>query len=436
MPAAKALRRHLPQSRNTLMHIHADPHVLASKCRIQDVKFDVRDGEGVIKTFVRIKTALPNSSLPQFIMRQAQDDYVSATSMFRAIFPDASMEEEEHEMAIVKRDLNARSDEHASGVWIPGTPDALQLAKVYGIEAWVEALLQVDTTAPSHTSPTRRLSAGKSVPSASSSFSAEMSTQALAPALAPPATPRPIAPAKSKVAKSPKKASVPTTDKKQASSSTLASLSESLVDAVDGALARTREALQPESLPPSSTKNNNNNNNTGNGKVKVVPSSNNKNMKKKATATPDSKTQGNGSAGGLLAQLKQDASEVLTATGARHAPQSVAEMLAEAKQQVAESRRLDAQALSHLSPASTNQSRSKKRSLEVEDGTPTGPEQPHLHGKMEDVALHGKMEAVPRNKRTKVEELEVQVAAERRKVRALVGLVLGLGATAVLPYVL
>jgi hypothetical protein len=267
--------------------------------------------------------------------------------------------------------------------------------------------------------------------------------------LAPPATPRPIATAKSKAPKiaSPKKVAPNTsaTDKKKDSSSTLVSFSEHLVDAVDGALAKTKEALQPESLPSN-----------GNGQTKNKQPKSAKKRQGEATSAQPS-TADSSVSGGLLEQLKHDASEVLSAT--QKAPQSVAEMLAEAKQQVAESRRLDAQALSQIpSSPSAKKTRPRKRVLEVDEATPLGPDGSQadlhgkmdpvalhgkmapatLHGKMEPVALHGKMEAstLPPNKRTKIEQLEVQVAAERRKVRALVGLVLGLGATAILPYVL
>lgn len=141
MPKKQAKQRSLPEERNDAMLLETDPALLASKCRVQDVKFNKGDDEPPhTETFVRIKTMRPGFDTPHFIMRKAADDYISATSMFRAVFHRAQNAEERHEMEVVQRELAARDDPYASGVWIPAR-DALKLAEIYGIRPWIAALL-------------------------------------------------------------------------------------------------------------------------------------------------------------------------------------------------------------------------------------------------------------------------------------------------------
>lgn len=367
-----APERNLPALRNQLMLGEVDPIILGTKCRVQDVRFGGSDQDGVTETFVRIKTQLPSANMPHFIMRKAVDDYVSATSMFRAVFYGATTKQEKHEMDVVRKELAARSDDNASGVWIPGTPDALQLAELYGIKPWVQALLDAPTSKSSYSQDDRRSSNAATSPQQSSS--AHQS-----PAVA--ATPsRKTTRERSQ---SPRKIVAASARKvKKAAEKTIATIQED----VNGVTETVKDSLPTLS---------------GAG-IKIAD------LLENVTGSSEP-----------VANQEDDENEVKYTATIANEGQSMADMVKEARAQVEEAQRKDNEALtsSGLGTSKTKNTRSKKRPLE----------------KDEDELVKDQTVSV---KRSRVEDLEVQVIKEKRKVRALFGLVIGLGATAILPYIL
>ncbi|KAI5795526.1 hypothetical protein EDC01DRAFT_717004 [Geopyxis carbonaria] len=111
-------------------------------------------------SYVHLRVALPQpleeqelfgSGAPEsyFLMRRSHDGFVSSTGMFKASFPWARKVEEESEKQYVKTHFkNTSREETAGNVWVEPT-DALILADEYGIRPWIEALLDNDTVLPS-----------------------------------------------------------------------------------------------------------------------------------------------------------------------------------------------------------------------------------------------------------------------------------------------
>ncbi|KAK7510780.1 apses transcription factor-like protein [Phyllosticta citriasiana] len=131
-------RRRLGQTNLQVKSGHAAPSKLDAKDLFDYAHLRVPlpkdlNGSGI---FSSKGAAYPES---YFLMRRSSDGFISATGMFKAAFPWASQEDEEHERSYHNK-LTSAGDEVAGNVWV-SPEDALKLADDYAMKAWIVALL-------------------------------------------------------------------------------------------------------------------------------------------------------------------------------------------------------------------------------------------------------------------------------------------------------
>lgn len=75
-----------------------------------------------------------------YLLRRLSDNFISATCLFRAVFPHANADEKIKEFRYLRGLWKAEWDERTGGVWVPGK-QAMKLAEDYGVRRWIGGLL-------------------------------------------------------------------------------------------------------------------------------------------------------------------------------------------------------------------------------------------------------------------------------------------------------
>ncbi|KAH7116036.1 apses transcription factor-like protein [Dendryphion nanum] len=161
-------KRTLPDRRNPLIDAETSPphDVLVERRRLGQTNLAVKPGIAGLSNgskaeisgtfdYAHLRVPLPKdlagsgifqlkttTSYPEsyFLMRRSHDGFISATGMFKAAFPWASISQEEAERRFQKTFPSAGPDEVAGSVWI-APEEAIQLSEEYGMRSWIMALL-------------------------------------------------------------------------------------------------------------------------------------------------------------------------------------------------------------------------------------------------------------------------------------------------------
>ncbi|KAF2103536.1 putative apses transcription factor [Rhizodiscina lignyota] len=161
------VKRHIPERHNPLLEPEHTPQleILVERRRLGSTDLSVKPGEegmsppakaeslGVFD-YAHLRVPLPkdlkgsgifrpaDNKYPEsyFLMRRSSDGFISATGMFKAAFPWASLQEEQVERKHHKELPSVGPEEVAGNVWI--SPEvALKLADEYNMRSWIIALL-------------------------------------------------------------------------------------------------------------------------------------------------------------------------------------------------------------------------------------------------------------------------------------------------------
>ncbi|KAJ9669470.1 hypothetical protein H2201_000337 [Coniosporium apollinis] len=161
-------KRKLPEEHNPLLGPEHTPplDILIERRRLGQTNLVVKPGQVGISNatkaealgkfdYAHLRVPLPkdlrgsgifslqkNQAYPEsyFLMRRSSDGHISATGMFKAAFPWASIEEEAAEREYHKSLRSAGPEEVAGNVWI-APEQALKLAEEYHMLPWIVALL-------------------------------------------------------------------------------------------------------------------------------------------------------------------------------------------------------------------------------------------------------------------------------------------------------
>ncbi|KAK2766879.1 hypothetical protein FQN54_006193 [Arachnomyces sp. PD_36] len=334
-----------------------------------------------------------------FLMRRSKDGFVSATGMFKIAFPWAKIAEEKAERDYLKSMPTTSQDEVANNVWI--SPDlALELAKEYRMVNWVRALLDSSEIVQSPASAKKLISPPPKF---------EMPPLDAAALLPPPSTRggrsrRSVSP--SKIA-SPKKGSSrrgrQTKAMKEANAASASAANASLQSALDSAAsaADSEEKLEV-------TANGDHNEEAANGVEKAEkedePSTDKVKVDVQTTVDTAAHTE------------KTDVSvEMPVGLPELPLPEDTEDMIAKAKEMVAEANKLQ-EAEGSASASSPKESKKRKTDESVEDGESADATD------------------TPAQPAKKAKVLEDRLRRERVRNRALVGVTATLAVAAAIPY--
>ncbi|KAF1816814.1 hypothetical protein P152DRAFT_453436 [Eremomyces bilateralis CBS 781.70] len=162
-----APKRDLPEKRNPLVDAEHTPpqEILTERRKLGQTDLSVKPGQAGVANasnaenlgkfdYAHLRVPLPkdlkgsgiftakNQTYPEsyFLMRRSSDGFISATGMFKAAFPWASVQEETTERFHHKSLKSAGPSEVAGNVWISPL-DALKLSDEYKMLPWIIALL-------------------------------------------------------------------------------------------------------------------------------------------------------------------------------------------------------------------------------------------------------------------------------------------------------